>query len=240
MKLTVEEIESHVMDTETGRAGYVAAAAIWEKMWCLQLFDKTPKQVLLREGREQVTLPTPYNTVHLARRLMATEPQFEVPAEDNEHDDDDSADKRQRWLAAFWQRVNREQSRDIVADAAWQTLVRGRCVFEIKWIEDELPKRLKANRLPILLRTLDPMNVGVKKGPLYTEYAFHKYREERSLVAQRYPNVKKSAKWRDNDSRYSRSGVASEVDVIDYWYCDGDGAIWNAVLVDGVFAKPPG
>lgn len=240
MKLTVEEIESHVADTETARAGYVAAAAIWEKMWTLQLFDKTPKQVLLREGREQVTLPTPFNTVHLARRLMATEPQFEVPAEDNEHDDDDSADKRQRWLSAFWQRVNREQSRDIVADAAWQTLVRGRCVFEIKWIEDELPKRLKGNRLPILLRTLDPMNVGVKKGPLYTEYAFHKYREERSLVAQRYPNVKKSSTWRDNDSRNGRrSGVSSEIDVIDYWYCDGDGAIWNAVLVDGVFAKPP-
>ena len=54
MKLSVEEIESHVADTETARAGYVAAAAIWEKMWCLQLFDKTPKQVLLREGREQV------------------------------------------------------------------------------------------------------------------------------------------------------------------------------------------
>ena len=59
MKLTAEEIESHVFDTEKARAGYVAAADVWEKMWTLQLYDKTPKQVLLREGREQVTLPTP-------------------------------------------------------------------------------------------------------------------------------------------------------------------------------------
>lgn len=240
MKLTAEEIQSHVLDTELARAGYVQAADVWEKMWTLQLYDKTPKQVLLREGREQVTLPTPYNIVHLARRLIASEPQIEVPAEDNEHDDDDSADKRQRWLSAFWQRTNREQRRDIIADAAWQVLVRGRCVFEVKWIEDELPKRYKGNRLPVLLRTLDPLNVGVKTGPLYTEYAYHKYRQERSLAAQRYPNIKKSSLWRDNDARYGRlSGVASEVEVIDYWYCDGDGAVWNAVLVDGIFAKQP-
>ena len=78
--------------------------------------------------------PHTYNIVHLARRLIASEPQIEVPAEDNEHDDDDSADKRQRWLSAFWQRTNREQRRDIIADAAWQVLVRGRTVFEVKWL----------------------------------------------------------------------------------------------------------
>ncbi len=240
MKLTTEEILSHVLDTEKARAGYVQAADVWEKMWTLQLYDRTPRQVLLREGREQVTLPTPYNIVHLARRLIASEPQIEVPSEDNEHDDDDSADKRQRWLSAFWQRTNREQRRDIIADAAWQVLVRGRCVFEVKWIQEELPERYKENRLPVLLRTLDPLNVGVKTGPLYTEYAFHKYRQERGLAAQRYPNLKKSSLWRESDSRYGAlSGVASEIEIVDYWYCDGDGAVWNAVLADGIFAKQP-
>jgi hypothetical protein len=240
MKLSVEEIQSHVSDTEKARAGYTAAAEVWEKMWTLQLYEKTPKQVLLREGREQVTLPTPYNIVHLARRLIASEPQIEVPSEDNEHDDDDSADKRQRWLSAFWQRTNREQRRDIIADMAWQALVRGRCVVEVKWVEAELPKQLKANRLPVLVRTLDPLNVGVKTGPLYTEYAFHKYRQERGLAAQRYPNLKKSSAWRESNDRYAQlSGVASEVEVVDFWYCDGDGEVWNAVVVDGVFAKPP-
>ncbi len=240
MKLTTEEILSHVLDTEKARAGYVQAADVWEKMWTLQLYDRTPRQVLLREGREQVTLPTPYNIVHLARRLIASEPQIEVPSEDNEHDDDDSADKRQRWLSAFWQRTNREQRRDIIADAAWQVLVRGRCVFEVKWIQEELPERYKENRLPVLLRTLDPLNVGVKTGPLYTEYAFHKYRQERGLAAQRYPNLKKSSLWRENDTRYGAlSGQASEIEIVDYWYCDGDGAVWNAVLADGIFAKQP-
>lgn len=240
MKLTTEEIEARVKDTEAQRAGYTAAAATWEKMWTLQLFDKKPQDTLTREGREQVTLPTPYNVVHLARRLIASEPRIEVPSEDNESDDDDSADRRQRWLGAFWQRTNREQRRDLIADIAWQVLVRGRCVLEVKWVYEELPKRLKGNRLPVLVRTLDPLNVGIKTGPLYTEYAFHKYRQERGLAAQRYPNIKKSSIWRDNETRYNRySGKASEVEVIDFWYCDGDGAVWNAVVVDGIFAKQP-
>ena len=33
-------------------------------------------------------------------RLVASEPRIEVPSEDNESDDDDSADRRQRWLRA--------------------------------------------------------------------------------------------------------------------------------------------
>lgn len=240
MKLTIEEIDARVKDTEQSRAGYTAAAAVWEKMWTLQLFDKKPQDTLTREGREQVTLPTPYNVVHLARRLIASEPRIEVPSEDNESDDDDSADRRQRWLGAFWQRTNREQRRDLIADIAWQVLVRGRCVLEVKWVYEELPKRLKGNRLPVLVRTLDPLNVGIKTGPLYTEYAFHKYRQERGLAAQRYPNIKKSSIWRDNETRYNRySGKASEVEVVDFWYCDGDGAVWNAVTVDGIFAKQP-
>ncbi len=214
MKYTVEEIEQKVLQCETDRAGYNTAAALWEKMWTLQLYDKSPQTVLRREGREQVTLPTPYNVVHLARRLIASEPRIEVPAEDAENDDDESADKRERWLTAFWQRANREQSRDIIADAAWQVLVRGRCVFEVKWVEDVLPTRLKDNRLPLLVRTLDPMNVGIKQGPLYVEYAYHKYRQDRKLVAQRYPNVKKSSTWRENEGK--RFAV-TEVDVIDIW-----------------------
>jgi hypothetical protein len=235
MKYTVEEIEEHVSDCEQARAGYAQAAQVWEKMWTLQLYEKDPKTVLRREGREQVTLPTPYNVVHLARRLIASEPRIEVPAEDNENDDDASADKRERWLQAFWQRANREQRRDIIADAAWQVLVRGRCVFEVKWIERELPKKLKGRRLPVLIRTLDPLNVGVKNGPLYTEYAYHKYRQERQLAAQRYPNVKKSSTWRES----TRRDRTDEVEVIDYWYTDGDGGVWNAVVIDGVFAKAP-
>lgn len=235
MKYTVEEIEEHVSDCEQARSGYTVAAQAWEKMWTLQLFEKDPKTVLRREGREQVTLPTPYNVVHLARRLIASEPRIEVPAEDNENDDDTSADKRERWLQAFWQRANREQRRDIIADAAWQVLVRGRCVFEVKWIERELPKKLKGRRLPVLIRTLDPLNVGIKNGPLYTEYAYHKYRQERQLAAQRYPNVKKSSTWRES----TRRDRTDEVEVIDYWYTDGDGGVWNAVVIDGVFAKAP-
>ena len=69
---------------------------------------------------------------------------------------------------------------------------------------------------------------------------FPQVQAERGLAAQRYPNIKKSSIWRDNETRYNRySGKASEVEVVDFWYCDGDGAVWNAVVVDGIFAKQP-
>lgn len=239
MKLTVDEILARVNDSELERANYRAAAQVWESMWTLQLYSKPARTVLEQEGREQVVLPTPYNIVHLARRLINSDPRIEVPAEDAEEDDDEAAERRQRWLSAFWQRTNREQRRDIIADMAWQVLVRGRCVVEIKWVEEQLPKRLQGKRLPVLVRTLDPLNVGVKNGPLYTEYAFHKYRQERMLAAQRYPNLKKSSTWRENDDRFAGlAGKANEVEVIDFWYSDGEGGVWNAVVVDGIFAKP--
>ena len=159
----------------------------------------------------------------MAQRLIASEPRIEIPSGAATDKDDNSADKRERYLTGFWQRVNQEQQREVLSDAAWQALVRGRFCFEVKWVRDVMPKILRDKRLPILVRTLDPYNVGLKRGPLWTDYAYHKYQEERALVRQRYKKVKEGGQ----GQRWSGIDL---VEVIDYWYHEADGSVWNAVL----------
>lgn len=64
-------------------------------MWCLQAFDKPTSQALHEDGREQVTLPTPYNVVQLVTRLIADDPRIEVPTDSIEKDDEEAAEVRE-------------------------------------------------------------------------------------------------------------------------------------------------
>jgi len=238
MKLTIDEIKERVEAIEGKQGEYRKAARAWEDMWNMKIFDRTPKQAIEQDGQEQVTLPVAYNVVHLAQRLIASDPRIEVPSETAEEDDDQAAQRRQRWLSALWQRTNRQQGRDVIGDAVWQALVRGRFCFQVLWVYDQLPERMRERRLPVLIRVLDPLNVGVKQGPLYIEYAYHKDRQTADSLAQMFPDleVKKAGR------KGRRAGMRGEdkVDVIDLWYVDPkDGTVWNAVVVEDQFAKEP-
>lgn len=235
MAMELDEILFRVSDLETKRLDYVRAAETWEKMWMLKGFAETPEQALRDKAQEQVTLPTPFNVVMLAKRLISTDPRIEVPSNVAQDEDDQSAQRRERFLTGFWQRLNREQRRDIIADAAWQVLVRGRGVLEVKWVRESLPVNLRKRRLPILVRTLDPIKCGIKRGPLWTDYAYHKYVEERSTVMQRYPELKGKQRREWN----MRTGT-DEVEIVDFWYTDQrNGDIWNAVVAEGEFVVKP-
>ena len=190
MKLKVDDILERVTRIEEERADYVQAAELWEDMWMLKKFDISPEDSIRKEGVERITTPTPYNVVQLGLRLVASAPRIEVPTSSAEQDDEEAAQKRQRWLTALWERTNRQQRVDVVNNAAWQSLVRGRHAFEVKWIKDELPKRLQKKRLPILIRTLDPFNVGSLQGPYYTEYAYHKFETSRLVAKQWFPDLR--------------------------------------------------
>jgi hypothetical protein len=238
MKLTIDEIKERVENVEGKQSEYRKAARVWEDMWNMKVFDRTPKDAIEQDGQEQVTLPVAYNVVHLAQRLIASDPRIEVPSEAAEEDDDQAAQRRQRWLAALWQRTNRQQGRDVIGDAVWQALVRGRFCFQVLWVRDQLPERMRDRRLPVLIRVLDPLNVGIKQGPLYVEYAYHKDRQTADSLAQMYPDleIKKASR------KGKRAGLRGEdkVDVIDLWYVDHkDGTVWNAVVVEEQFAKEP-
>jgi hypothetical protein len=238
VKLKLDHILERVARTETDRSQYNTLADSWEKMWRLEVFSRTPKEMIEQHGQEQVTLPTPFNAVMLAQGLISTVPKIDVPPSGIEDKEQKGAAKLEKWLAAAWQQVDRQQSRNVLSDAAWQTLVLGRNVFEVKWIGNELPKKRKKNTLPILIRTLDPRNVGIKRGPLYNLWGFHKYQDERINVMQRYPDLKldKSMPKSSRDERREDE----EVTIVDFWYISPeDGAVWNAIIANDEFAKPP-
>lgn len=235
MKLSVSDIRDRVGYQESKRAQYKRNAVEWEDAWRLKAFDRSPRQAIEQDGQEQVTLPIPFNVVNLASRLISTTPKIDVPPADTTEEADSAAELCEKWLNAMWQKVSRDGNRNIIADAIWWSLVRGRFVFEAKWVGDVLPAKMKKRRLPISVRTLDPLNCGFKQGPLYTEYAYHKYRDDRLNVLQRYPKLKLDRK---PNHRYDNED--EEVEITDFWYVDyEDGSVWNAVVVEDEFAKKP-
>jgi hypothetical protein len=239
MKLELEDILDRVSRTEMERAEYNRLAEKWEKMWGLDAgFNRSAKDAIELDGQEQVTLPTPFNVVQLAARLISTVPKIDIPPTGPDGQADEVAEKCERWILALLQQANRQQKRNIMGDSIWQSLTRGRAAFEVKWVEDELPARLRKKMLPILIRTLDPMNIGVKRGPLYTLWAFHKYEDEYVNVRNRYPDLKlekydRTDRWRDVGRE------SAKVQIVDFWWADSDGYIWNAILADREFAKEP-
>jgi hypothetical protein len=237
MKLEVQEVQERVALVESERADYCALAADWEALWRMDVWETSWQDSLKQKGQEQVTLPTTFDTVNLAMRLFSNEPRIEVPSCHPTKDTDDQAQKRERWLKAMWSVVDYQQRRSIVSDLVWQSLVRGRHCVEVKWIKDALPEKLKDKRFPILIRTLDPMNVGIRHGPMWIEYAFHKYRQPVTLALQRYPGLKRFDSIKGKMK--NRNWLEQEIEIIDYWYMGEDGSIWNCVIADSEFVKKP-
>lgn len=242
MKLSIDDVLYRINQTDNEQGRYKEFARQWEKMWCLDSgWDKDASKSVAEDGKEQITLPTPYNVVSLAERLISTDPDIEVPPRSVDQASDKERDKKQRWLKALWQRASHQGRRDIISDAWWISLVRGRGVFEVKWVDNVLPKRMQKNRIPILIRTLDPLNCGFKNGPLYTEYAYHRWDEKPEILKQTHPKLNIDID--EMKFRRKRAGTSTEVEtveVIDFWYVDPkDGSIWNCVVVDNSMAKDP-
>ncbi len=235
MKLTIDDIQERVEVVENDRSGYRKLAHQWERMWRMDVFQRTWKQAMA-EGQEQIALPTTYNTVNLAMRLFSNEPKIEVPTLQPTEGQDGASNLRERWLRAMWMTADYQQHRSLISDLVWQSLVRGRHAVEVKWIKDELPEKMKGKRFPILIRTLDPLNVGVREGPLWVEYAYHKYSQKVSQVTQRYPKLKKLESFKYGAGQRDKE---EEVNVVDFWWIGDDGAVWNAVTADDEFVKKP-
>lgn len=238
MRLTEQEIQERVAQSEEELSAYRGMTRKWEAMWQLDAgFSKDWKRAIEQDGREQVTLPDPYNIINLAMRLISNQPKITIPPKSKAIEDNEAAEKMERWLMGMWQQANWQQNRILIADAAWQAFTLGSCIFEVKWIKDVLPKKLQGERFPILIRTLDPREVGIKRGALYTEWAFHKYETDVATAKQRYPKL---SKWRPTAANYHKKiSNADSVAITDFWYTDGNGDVWNAILVDDEFHKKP-
>ena len=103
MKLELDDILTRVSRTEDDRAEYVRMAESWEKMWRMEVFSKSAEAAIAQDGQEQITLPTGYNIIQLASRLIGNKPGIDVPPLDVTKDADEAAESCERWLVAMFQ-----------------------------------------------------------------------------------------------------------------------------------------
>lgn len=251
MNIETEFILDRIRQHEDSRQGYIDKAKKWEQMYRLDAGFKHTLAQSIAEGREQITLPTPFNVVNLSERLLASVPKIDViPIDPTDRDAERAAETSEKWLTAMWDEVNWQQQSNVLAKARWQCLVRGRFALEVKWIKDKIPKAKRKEMLPFRITNLEPMNVGIRRGPITTEFAYNW--EERSLldVLREWPELLDTADrgsqlWslidqmeRSRDRGYAH-GESQTVKYIDYWETDPKtGVVKNAILVEDEFAKP--
>lgn len=246
-KLSKEIVLERFNRTEDRRKPYLIMAEQWSEMWKLNPGYKKTLEQSVKEGKEQVVLPTPFNVVNLSQRLLSTMPRINViPNDVSNLESVEYSEQCEKWLTALWKRINKDRGRNVLADAIWYALVRGRFAFEVKWVKESLPKLRRKTMLPISIRALDPMNVGSWAGPLYTEWVYHTYKASLLEITGRWPELKKAkgdttlGQYIADIDKKTGQGEDVEVTVVDFWYIsEKDGSVWNCVLVEDEFAKEP-
>lgn len=226
------------------RTAYKTKVLNWQRMWKLDPGFNEPLSQAILKGQEQVVTPTPFNVVNLSQRLLSTTPQVNViPMDIASEESVGYSESCEKWLTAMWKRINFDQRKNVLADAVLDVLLCGRFAFEVKWIKQNLPPALKKTVFPILVRTLNPVEVGMSMGPYAPEFAYHMYTDTARNVVRRWPDLKNAeagSKLRqviDNMERNSQRTEDQEVCVIDYWAMDPEtGAIHNAVMVEDEYA----
>lgn len=246
MKLTKEHIQSRVDELENSRTEYKRLAKEWDRMIRLDAkFATSAEEAIRKENREQIVTPLPQNTVNLAQRLISNMPDVMVPARSTMDERmSQEAIMIKRWLEALWLKQAQTHGVNQLALNVWYHLVRGKYVFDVKWIGDDVPRKMAKKVFPINIRALEPINVGAHMGPYYMEYAYHRYDSSLIDVLQRWERILGKAKAEDLRTaiRNTKKGKDEfiDVEVIDFWYVShDDGSVWNAVLADGEFLKEP-
>lgn len=250
MKLSREVVYERYLRTEERMSGYRRAAEEWQKMYKGDAGLNITLSESLERNQEQVIPPIPFMTVNLSQRLLSAKPRIQVfPNHPTDSESNEYAEKCEKWLQAYWKRVNRDQGRSIAADIIWYALVRGRFAIEVKWVKKKLPKHLQSTMMPIQLRALDPMNIGYYRGAHHVEWVYHTYRAPLIEVMARWPEIDdadpgsilrtKLNQYHDPTNE-DKSHEAIEVDVVDWWYYgEEDGKVYNCVLIDDYFGKEP-
>lgn len=248
MELTLQHVLDRVDRTERANLGFRTLCDEYIQMYKGDAGFGRSLQEAIAQGQEQITTPAPFNTVNLALRLLASEPDINVvPAKINSDKYVQRAKQTEKFLGGVWKRNNMDTGRNILQDAEVNGLVLGRPVLDVRWIENSLPKNLKKRHFPIAIRTLDPRNVGYYDNSVYIEYVYHKYKMPIIDIIRRWPELSEKSdpkgrfswlyrSWERKDSEFEDV----ECDVCDFWYIDEDkGDAWNCVTVDDDFAKEP-
>lgn len=233
MKLDAGEIRDLVQETERKRQQWADAADVWEGDWRLARYDDTREHKREMDGIDIVVSPDPFNVIQLAHRFIADEPRVEVPSLSPKEDDEERSEKMEEFAVAFEQANNREQGKNLIHAKVWQSGVLGRGASQVLWVEPILKEmKLSGRRLPISKRSLDPRNVGVGRGSMGVDYAYHKYKCSRSYIEQNYPKFKLPE---PQDNIIKQGYYHENYTVIDFW-ARHKGAIWHSVVIGGANA----
>lgn len=235
--MQLDDFKHRVATHETGRGTWYSQVERWERAFNLQAWDQDAAYTREVLGREQVTRLTPFNTVLAGMRIIPSDVKIEVGTANVKESEEEASGRRERFLDAAWRQASRQAGVNLVSDAKFFSLVRGAHAFDLRWVGNILPETMRDSRLPFLLRVLDPKNVGVHYGPIYPLFAYHKYQEDVLDFAQRYPdvNLEKFSNWR----RRSRYNTATKIEVVDYWWREKNGKIWNvAWALDQYIIRP--
>lgn len=234
-KFDAKDISDAVAEMEADRSEWRKAAEVWERMWKLQRTSDGADRYTRKDidAVESITTADPFNIVQLVQRFVASDLRMEIPYLSVDDDDDERSETMEEWGTSFWQRACRQQGRNLTDDMTWYSSVRGRGVIHTSWVKDSLKKMgLDGRRLPILPRTLDPMDAGVQRGPYWADYGYHQYEAKAAYIKQMYPDFKFP------DQKYSWQNPKKNYKVIDFYWLD-KGSIWNAVTIGGEFVKAP-
>lgn len=225
--------------TEGERQGWKTRAEYWRQMWRLEAFKET-RQEALKDKREQIVLSLPYDVIRTATNLVPSRPIIEC-LEAHDEMTEGNKEARQQFLTGLWERNNRRRKANLFKDMGWFGATSGRYAVEIKWIYEALPAKLRGRVCPIYIETIDPLQVGIKEGPFWTEYGYRKYLCDRADVLQRYPQAKftdRLAPFSNMTHTYQTNRDATMSEVIDFWYTDPrTGTVCNAIIVDQQFVK---
>jgi hypothetical protein len=246
--LTLEHVLDRFKRKEREMEPYRLLCEDWLKMYQGDAGFNREHAQAIQQGQEQIITPAPFNTVNLSQRLLSTTPRIDVmPEEVSDEESVETAQSKEKWLNGMWKRANLDKRRNIIADASLYGLLMGRPVFDIRWVENKLPKLRKERQLPISIRALDPRNVGIHQGPLYTEYAYHTYTTSVLDIKQEYPDLEDKV---DEKSRLfeqlmkvdkeTGSGEEHDITIVDFWYISPrTGKVWNCIIGEDQFLKEP-
>lgn len=199
--------------------------------------------------KEEVITPAPLNTVLLSQRLWAESPKIDmIPCVGEDAQRQEDTEAVERWLQAMWERTNWLQRRDVMHELKSQSLIRGRHAVEVKWISQEVPLSRRSD-FPILIRPLDPMNVGFHMGPYYMEYIYNTYQQSlldtQQVYGEQLSKVSRNSElgrkmWDVSSGPDGWKHEDTQVKMVDFWYVNPkDGTIWNAVLCEDEFLVEP-
>lgn len=251
--LSKEFVLDRVHRHEDRRMPYKALVMEYERMMRLDPGFARTTQEAIDSGLEQVIIPVPTNIINMGHRLLSNTPRVKATPEDEFTESAvENAKLRSRWLSAMWDRVNYLAKRNVLGDLKADILSLGRAAVEVKVVSEKIPKARQKYGFPILIRRLNPVNVGIMQGPLYTEWAYHIYEDTIPSVLQRYPDLlegSEGSKLAGKLDRYIKNAAMGDdsamkddtvVEVIDYWWVMEDtGEIGNCVLVDDCFVYEP-